>query len=283
MNDEKQDFQLDRGGAEERTGEPWLEERRPRGPWPWIVAAVVVVALAAGLWWFLRPAPSAEAPAPEPAAEAPAEPEGPETVPEEVVVPPLAETDPWLREVIQQLSGHPALAEWLATDDLVRRFVVLVDNIAAGESPAQHVPFVRPREGFSVRRSGDGIYVDAASYGRYATLAAVVDSLHVEGTADLYRRLEPRLEEAYRELGYPDRSFEQTLEKAVGRVLAAPRVDGPVALEEGPTSYQYADPRLEALDAATKDLLRLGPDHLATIQRKVRALARVAGLDVAAA
>lgn len=283
MNDERQDFQLDRGGAEEQAGEPWLEGRKPRGPWLWVVAAVVVLAAVAGLWWYQRTAPPAEAPLPRPAAEATAEPEAPEAVPEEVAVPPLAETDPWLREVIGQLSGHPALAEWLATDDLVRRFVVLVDNIAAGESPAQHVPFARPREGFTIRRAGDGVYVDAASYERYATLAAVVDSLHVDGTADLYRRLEPRLEEAYRELGYPDRTFEQTLEKAVGRVLAAPRLDGPVALEEGPTSYQYADPRLEGLDAATKDLLRLGPDHLATLQRKVRVLARAAGLDAGAA
>jgi len=282
MSDQREDFRLDRGAAEEPSSEPWLEEGRSRGPWLWVVLAVVL-ATAVGLWLYLRPSPSEEAATSAPPAQAPAEREGVEAAPEEVVVPPLAQTDPWLREVIQQLSGHPALAEWLATDDLVRRFVVLVDNIAAGESPAQHVPFVRPQEGFTVRRSGDGTYVDAASYGRYATLAAIVDSLHVEGTADLYRRLEPRFEEAYSELGYPDRSFEDALEEAVARVLGAPRLDGPVALEPGPASYVYADPRLEGLDAATKDLLRLGPDHLATVQRKVRALARAADLDVGGA
>lgn len=284
MNDEREDFEL-AGGAESEvkgTGEPWVEERRARGPWLWIVLAVVV-AVGVGLWFYLRPAPAPEAVAPPPAPAAPAEPEAAEPVPEEVAVPPLEETDPWLREVVQQLSGHPALTQWLATDDLVQRFVVLVDNVADGVSPAQQVPFVRPKQAYAVRTSGDGTYVDPASYQRFATLAAVVDSLHVEGTADLYRRLKPRLEEAYAQLGYPDRTFEGTLEKAIRRVLSAPRLDGPVALEESTEGYRYADPRLEGLDPATKDLLRLGPDHLATIQRKLRALARAAGLDVAGA
>lgn len=281
MSDERHDFELDRGGAEETPAEPWLDERRSRGPWLWIMLAVVVL-VAVGLWLYLRPAPVEEAVAPTAPPPAPAAPESTEPTPEEVAVPPLDETDPWLREVIQQLSGHPALAQWLATDDLVQRFVVLVDNVADGVSPAQQVPFVRPKSAFAVRTAGDGTYIDAASYQRFATLAAVVDSLHVDGTADLYRRLKPRLEEAYDQLGYPDRTFEGTLEKAIRRVLDAPRIDGPLALETGPKGFRYADPRLEGLDPATKDLLRLGPDHLATIQRKLRALARAAGLDVGA-
>jgi hypothetical protein len=279
MSDDREDFQFERG-AKGTGGELWLDERGKRQPWIWIAALVGVLAIAGGLWIYLRRGAEETAPGPPPAASEPAQAEVPGGVPEEVAVPPLAETDPWLRQVIAQLSGHPALAEWLATDDLVRRFVVLVDNVAAGQSPSQHVPFVRSQEAFAVRRSGDGTYISPSSFERYATLAAVVDSLHVEGTADLYRRLEPRFEEAYRELGYPDSSFEEALERAIDRVLAAPTLDGPVALEEGATSYQYADPRLEALDGATKDLLRLGPDHLATIQRKVRALSGAAGLGV---
>ncbi|MEZ5332396.1 MAG: DUF3014 domain-containing protein [Thermoanaerobaculia bacterium] len=281
MSDERHDFELDRDGKEETKPEPWLDENRSRGPWLWIVLAVVVL-VAIGLWLYLRPRPAGPTAPPVAAAPAPPETEAEEPTPEEVAVPPLDETDPWLREVIQQLSGHPALAQWLATDDLVQRFVVLVDNVADGVSPAQQVPFVRPKETFVVRTAGDGTYVDAATYERFATLAAVVDSLHVDGTADLYRRLKPRSEEAFDQLGYPDRTFEGTPERAIRRVLAVPhgRTGRPRSRSEGLPLRRSQARRASIRPPRTS---WLGPDHLGTVQRKLRALARAAGLDVGTA
>ena len=46
------------------------------------------------------------------------------------------------REVANELSSHPRLTSWLATDELIRKLVAAIDNIAEGESPRPHL---RPR------------------------------------------------------------------------------------------------------------------------------------------
>ena len=47
-----------------------------------------------------------------------------------------------------------------------------------------------------------------------------------------------------------------------------------MALEETVAAYQYADPELESLSAAQKQLLRMGPDNMRRIQTTLRALRR---------
>ena len=46
-------------------------------------------------------------------------------------------------------------------------------------------------------------------------------------------------------------------------------------------SYHFADPALEALSPAQKQLLRLGPGNARRVQAKLRELAPALGLDVA--
>ena len=57
------------------------------------------------------------------------------------------------------------------------------------------------------QRYGDALRIDPQSYDRYNTLAAVVDSLDVDGAARSYQRLKPLINQAYRDLGYPDEDF----------------------------------------------------------------------------
>ena len=43
-----------------------------------------------------------------------------------IVLPPLAESDAVVRELVAKLSSHPAVAAWLTTDGLIRNFTVVV-------------------------------------------------------------------------------------------------------------------------------------------------------------
>ena len=70
-----------------------------------------------------------------------------------------------------------------------------------------HVPFMRPRNRIRTREDGSARRLDPAGYRRYDELARIVASLDVEGAVEIYRRLEPLLDEAYVELGYPDTPF----------------------------------------------------------------------------
>jgi len=49
-------------------------------------------------------------------------------------------------------------------------------------------------------------------------------------------------------------------------------VKGPIALVQPGVQYQYADPKLEALSAGQKAMLRMGSANAAVVREKLRAL-----------
>jgi hypothetical protein len=257
-------------------------KRRQRTTRAWIVA-VLLLAIGLGAYVVLSPPvprnPSTPEMAGENVARAPTLPPAtvPGAVPEEPL-PPLADSDVVARELSDGLSSHPALTAWLATPDLVRRFVAVVCNVAAGDNPRPHLTFMAPESQFGVIERHGRVYIDPASYARYAAAADVVASLDAEGTAGLYRTLTPLIDEAYRELGHPEGAFPDTLRKAIGVLLATPVVEGDVQLTRKVTTFALADPNLEKLSPAQKHFLRMGPRNIRLIQAKLRAIAAALGL-----
>jgi hypothetical protein len=182
----------------------------------------------------------------------------------------LSTSDAAIRQLAAGLSARPELTAWLANEDLVRRFVASVDSIADGRSPRQQVEFLRPAAAFRVDDRGDRLVLDPASYRRYDVVADVVSSLDTGGTVALLRELKPLIDDAYAEIAPPGRSFDDRLTAAIDQLLAVPVVDGDVELERKVVTYAYADPSLESLSAAQRQLLRMGPDNVRKIQDKLR-------------
>jgi hypothetical protein len=182
-----------------------------------------------------------------------------------------------VREQAVGLSPHPQLAVWLATRGLVRIFATSVLNIADGRSPAPLVPFLAPTTKFSAAVKGDRLLADPRSFAEYDEFANAVASLDTAAVAGLYKTCLPLLKAAYAELGYPNADFSQTTERAIARLLETPVPEGEVALRKGPLFYQYADPALEGLSLAQKQLLRTGPRNAKLLQRKLRDLYRELG------
>ena len=54
-------------------------------------------------------------------------------------LPPLDETDPLVRRLVRELSSHPRVVAWLATDDLIRSFTIAVQNVADGVIVGSHL------------------------------------------------------------------------------------------------------------------------------------------------
>jgi hypothetical protein len=61
-------------------------------------------------------------------------------------------------------------------------------------------------------------------------------------------------------------------------LLETPVVEGDVRLEPRGALYEYADPRLEALLPAQKQLIRTGPRNTRLMQAKLREIALALGL-----
>jgi hypothetical protein len=239
-----------------------------------IFVVLVVIIVAALGWWYLsrdeveEPLESAVVGTPTP------EPEPTPTLEERLSSrlsgTTLATSDTVVRELVAEISAHPKLAAWLVNDDLIRRFVASVDNIASGASPRAHLDFLRPKEGFEVDERRDGVLViEPDSYGRYDLVAQVFASLDTEGTVALYRELEPLIDEAYAEIGPTGAKFDDRLDRAFDLLLAVSVLEGDAEVEQLIVTYAWADDEVEALSAAQRHFLRMGPDNVSMVQGKL--------------
>jgi hypothetical protein len=238
-----------------------------------VVAAVAVFVIRSRM----RRAP-AESPAQAEQAPAAVAPLGAAATP--IALPPLDQTDSLVRDLVRQLTAHPSIAAWLATDGLLRNFTVVVSNVADGSTPARQLQAVRPKGSFLVVERGGQLFIDPNSYRRYDPMAAAAESVDPAAVATLYSTLKPRIEDAYAELGART-PFDRTLERALVSLLETPVVDGPVRVEPRGIGYRFDNPRLEGLSAAQKQLLRTGPENVRRIKAALRAIALALGIPAA--
>lgn len=258
------------------------------------IAIIVVIAIVAVIAWALwradepeplpEPQPTQEAPPappvtpPEPIESTPTKPpQQPEPEPE-VTVPPLQESDAFVRERLEPMN----LPEpWLEQGDYARRLAVLAENATRGEYPRRQLAFLAPRGPFQVTERNDRIFVDPQSYDRYDRYVEQLESVDPQRLAGLLDTIDPLVEEALAEVGVqapPGQVFEAAIEE----VLAVPVLegDGSVELVQPNVMYHYADPELESLSPLKKQVLRMGPENVQRLQTYLRRLAREMNLDV---
>jgi len=160
---------------------------------------------------------------------------------------------------------------------VIRNFVVAVDNVASGATPAPRMRALRPAGAFRVREGRGQMFIDPRSFERYGPIADAVESLDPQTAADLCGTLKPRLVEAYAELGR-DGSFDVALEKAIVELLRTPAIGPDTQLVPKGGSYAFEDETLEKLTPAQKQLARMGPRNARIIQDKLRQIALAIGI-----
>ena len=246
--------------------------RQSEGPAFAILSVVGLVVVVSGVgWWWLR---SREAPAPPTAPSAAFEEEQAEPEPgvEPFDLPALGSSDDFIRSLVAGVSAHPQLASWFVTDELVRRFVGVVVDLAGGLSPRSRLEFLIPEEEFEVLESGEMIVMDPEGYRRYDLLTETFVSLDTQGTAQLYHQLYPLFDEAYAELGIPDQNFADAMTLAIGNLLSAEFPDGPLEVQPNEAVYEFRDLGVETHSPAEKHLIRMGPENAGRIQAKLTEL-----------
>jgi len=253
------------------------------GPRNVVFAAVIVVALIAlgviGYLTFGRRAAPTAAPR-QAAAPAPTLPKAADDV-ERIDLPPLDASDALVRQRIGLLSSNRLVSAWLATNGLVRNFTVVVENISHGVNPSRHLRVLKPAGQFRVMTREANVVIDPRTYDRFTPIADVAASIDAAGAGRLYRSFKPLLQMAYDELGNQE-SIDRAVERVVGGMLEVPAVDGDVRVEQSGEGigYEYADARLDALNGAQKQLLRMGPRNIRVIQQQLRGFASAAGIPL---
>jgi len=254
------------------------ESFRDKAIW-WSAGIVIAGAIAIGVYYrYYSPAPaSAPQPqviAPQPAAAPPApaiqhpipsaaEQQGPP-------LPALDQSDPLMRDSLVGLLGKPAVEKFLVPHRIIRDVVVTVDNIPRKKVAPELRP-LQPTAGDTVvDNQGSSTFLSEQNYARYAPLMDVVRSVDPKALAAVYFRLYPLFQQAYENLGYPGKYFNDRMVQAIDSLLATPDVQGPIALVRPKVFYQFADPKLEALPAGQKLLLRMGPQNAAVVKDKLQ-------------
>jgi hypothetical protein len=256
---------------------------RPGGPRAGPLVGVVALAIVAGVASYdffvadppVERAPArTEAPAPAPPARdaaAATDPDPPAS---------LDDSDGLVRKLVATLSSHPGLAAWLIPDDLVRIFVVVVDNVADGHTPDRHLPPWRPTRRFQTAGVAPTLHVDPLSYARYDTHAEIVAAIEPAAAAQLYHKLRPLIAAAYAELGRSGEEFDATVLRALRNLLETPVLEREVRLIRRAPFFEFADPALEDLLPVQKQFLGMGPRNVRAVQASLLEIAEAIGLDV---
>lgn len=261
----------------------------PRSPRLLPILAGAVLGLAgvgAWVWWSQQPAqPVARAPARAPDAQpssAPADTASQFPAPVAEGAPPLQERE--IPAALAQLLGRSGFATYIQADDFPRRFVATLDNLARDHAPPSVWP-VMPMPGrFTVVDGPGGSQVIAPSNAqRYAPFVAFVTSVDSAAAVQLYARMYPLLQQAYRKLGLNDPHLNYRVVKVIDHLLATPEPSGPLQVQltevKGPVPstrpwvrYEYVDPELESLSAGQKAMLRVGPANERKLKLKLAEL-----------
>lgn len=260
-----------------------------------ILAIVAVVALSAGGYYYLSGNEKVEEPQiiapvviPDPVPEQPLETEAVpepeiveavpvqlpevEPVPEVEPLPALADSDTYVQQKVIEVADGMAIEPLLIEDNVVRQFVVFVDNLAQGELARKTAPLKAPSNSFTVSEIANKTYINPDSYHRYDLYADFLASLNDQELAKTYKEMTPLLAEAFSELGYKDISFNERMQQAIEVMLDAPIIEQPIELDGVSVNYQFVDPKLEALPNAQKLMIRMGPENSRKVKSALRRL-----------
>lgn len=208
-------------------------------------------------------APEPDYPVPEPdEAEAAAEP-----------LPPLEKSDAPLRQALEE-AAPDRITRLLVPSQLVNRFVVTVNSLDGAKMaplrmwPLRHVPGVP-----EVTEIDDDRYRwSQDNYARYTSYVRAFTAVDAATLVRIYRRFYPLLQEAWVELGLPQRQFNDRVIEIIDHLLAAPATTARPTLVRPEVLYRYADRDVEALSSGHKIMLRIGPDNAAVVRQQLRAI-----------
>lgn len=205
------------------------------------------------------------APPPEPVVQQVIEP-----IPDQPPLPELSESDKFMLDAIAGLVGNKSLMELFYSERIIRKIVATVDNLPRTRVPLRVMP-VKPVPGmFLTEGPEDEKIISSDNAARYDAYVKVAEAIDAQKLVAVYIQLYPLFQQAYEELGYPKKYFNDRLLVVLDNMLAAPSPPQPITLAQPHVLFNFADPSLEARSAGQKILMRMGSKNEAKIKTKLR-------------
>ena len=197
-----------------------------------------------------------------------------EDEPNVVQLPTLNNSDTFVFEGLRAMQNGTSVLRLLAQDQIVRKFVVLVENISRGEFPQTGLPYRALGEEMPVRNIDENFFVmEDSAHARFDEIVQTFVSLDTDAAITLYRTLSPLFQQAYAEIGFRNVSFDETLRLSINNIVRTTNMEGPYQLVKPSVMYLYADASIENLQEVHKQLLRIGPDNTIILKAKLREFA----------
>lgn len=200
-------------------------------------------------------------------------------------LPDLGKADAYIIQALGSLLSQPNLRAFVLGDDFVRHVVATVDNLPRSHASWTVWPVNRTSGRFSALgvETADDQYevIGTDNPARYTPFVTFIESVDATRAVALYVQLYPLFQQAYEELGFPGRYFNDRLVEVIDHLLATPAATEPIKVKlvdvkgsvkslQPWTRYEYADPALEQLSAGQKILLRVGPNNQQRLKAKLR-------------
>jgi Protein of unknown function (DUF3014) len=187
-------------------------------------------------------------------------------------LPDLFSSDSFVADLLTALLNNPQAMALLVSEHRIARFVAFVDALPTRKIGMNLWP-IKPATGsFQVEPDHDVWVISDVNESRYDSAVLAFTQVDVSRVVETYVRLYPLLQQAYRELGYPQGHFNDRLIEVIDHLLAAPEPSAPLHVVLGDKGYEYVDADLEAASAGHKFLLRIGPSHSAAVKTRLRVL-----------
>jgi hypothetical protein len=191
-----------------------------------------------------------------------------------------------METALADLFGRKTVLSMFQTQDFARRFVATVDNLGRSHAPVAVWP-VNPTAGrLVVEKKGDGEVIGADNGLRYTPFVLLMEAVDLPKAVATYARLYPLFQQAYEDIGFPKRYFNDRLVAVIDQLLATPdvneplkirlpQINGPLQPERPWVLYEFEDPALQSLSAGQKILLRMGPVNERRMKVKLMELRRL--------
>ncbi|KAB7772297.1 DUF3014 domain-containing protein [Xanthomonas maliensis] len=255
--------------------------------WPWLLAIPLLLGAA---WWLFGPDSQGPDATPAPAKRAAAavaalttgkppaadaEPRHPlpaaSTDAADAAIPTLGKSDEAALQALQDLLHDDTALALVLREHLIQRAVVMIDNLTQ-PSISRRALMLQPVPGeLQGSQAAGHTVIGNDNAARYAPYVAAFTDVDPQALVRSYRRFYPLIQQAYAELGAPDRYFNDRLIDVIDHLLRTPTPQQPiVVVADGRGRYRFADPALESLSVGQKALLRLGPTQQAAVAAQLQ-------------
>lgn len=173
-------------------------------------------------------------------------------------------------DIAAATTGLVGATDLFIFSSFIRHFVVTIDNIDKDKLPKRYAFMSRVKGKVSViEKEEDQFELDSKTYRRYKKYVDVLEYIDTKRAIAYYVKLYALFDQAYKELGYPERDFNRRLIEVLGHLLETPDVGDEMRLIRPKVFYEFAESELEELSAGQKILLRIGGENRRRVKAKL--------------